>query len=582
MNALEKLKSCQTRIDLALLLKCKPSFLTYLLFKTQPQDNYSTFEVKKKGGGVRTICAPVENLKGVQRSLSELLLDCIDVINNETKPRKSLAHGFVRNKSIITNAETHKGNKNVLNIDLENFFGEFNFGRVRGFFIKNRHFELNPNVATVIAQLSCFNNELPQGSPCSPVISNLITHALDVRLANLAKRNSCIYTRYADDITFSTRLKTFPTEIMGEPTPNEFVPSPELTREISRAGFKINHKKTRIQYKESRQDVTGIVVNKKLGIKREYRQLTKAMCHSLFHRGSYTILKNDEYVEGTMKELEGRLNFIDSVDFYNRTKHPEKLNIHYQPKNHGLRTRQFLNSREKMLSKFLFYKYFVANEKTTILCEGKTDNIYIKTALRSLAGNFPQLAQSIPYESNLDFINYSKRTRFFLEIFGGTPYLCGFITNYLNNYTFYKAAKKEKPVIIVLDNDDGLTEIVKALNKIDTCEIFPNPQRKIAFKDKIKNAEYIHVCHNLYIVLTPLDNGKDTMIEHFFEQVVWKTQVHGRVFDPTEKLEPKKNYYGKNVFATDVVRAGQKQINFDGFNSLFERLQKAISHYDSL
>ncbi len=78
--------------------------------------------------------------------------------------------------------------KNVLNIDLNNFFDEFNFGRVRGFFIINNNFQLTPEVATTIAQIACYKNKLPQGSPASPVITNLITHILDVRLSRLAKK----------------------------------------------------------------------------------------------------------------------------------------------------------------------------------------------------------------------------------------------------------------------------------------------------------------------------------------------------------------------------------------------------------
>jgi retron-type reverse transcriptase len=106
---------------------------------------------------------------------------------------------------INTNTIVHLNQKNVPNIDLSNFFDSFNVGRVRGFFIKNRNFELHPDIATVIAQIACLDNKLPQGSPCSPVITNLITHSLDIRLASLAKKYSCSYSRYADDITISTR-----------------------------------------------------------------------------------------------------------------------------------------------------------------------------------------------------------------------------------------------------------------------------------------------------------------------------------------------------------------------------------------
>ena len=98
----------------------------------------------------------------------------------------------------------------MFNLDIEDYFPSFNFGRVRGFFIRNRHFGLHPSAATLIAQIACFENRLPQGSPCSPVIADLISHLLDVKLAQLAKQHGATYSRYADDLTFSTRKKDFP------------------------------------------------------------------------------------------------------------------------------------------------------------------------------------------------------------------------------------------------------------------------------------------------------------------------------------------------------------------------------------
>ncbi len=164
---------------------------------------------------------------------------------------------------------------------MKTFFDGFNFGRVRGFFIKNRNFNLDPAVATVIAQIACYDNKLPQGSPCSPVITNLITHSLDIRLASLAKEYKCIYTRYADDITFSTRKSVFPPEIMKEEV-DDYIAGKKLTWEIEHAGFCINEKKTRIQYRDSRQDVTGLVVNKKTQCEEEYWRTVRSQCHSTF------------------------------------------------------------------------------------------------------------------------------------------------------------------------------------------------------------------------------------------------------------------------------------------------------------
>ncbi len=585
MNSIEKLQNCSSRNDLANLLSVKPSTLSYTLYVESDTSKYQVFNIPKKTGGNRTIKAPNARLKDIQRALSSLLLNCIDDINKEKNVTNTLSHGFARHHSIITNAEMHKKSKNILNIDLDNFFDSFNFGRVRGFFIKNRNFSLAPDVATAIAQIACHSNSLPQGSPCSPVITNLITHSLDISLAKIAKKYSCTYTRYADDITFSTRKASFPSEIM-ENTSKGYVPSKRLDKEISRAGFSINSKKTRIQYKDSRQDVTGLIVNHKVGIKKEYRRLTKAMCNSLFHNGSYTKLVNDEQIEGTIAELEGRLNFIDSIDHHNRVHYPDKLSVHYQPKHHGIRTSSVWTSREKTLNKFLFYKWFYANDKITILCEGKTDNIYLSSAIYKLNNKYPSLINSKAKAGDqkylVKFMEYSKRTKFILELAGGTPYLANFIDSYNDKFNFYKSEKLKKPVIIVLDNDDGLGAIIGKLQNISSLSIYPKPPKKGDIKSKIKKSEFIHVVHNLYVVITPLDNGTNTMIEDLFEKKLWDTQLNKRTFDPTEKKEPRKNYYGKNDFATKVVKKNKDTINFDGFIPLLDRINKVIEHYKTL
>ncbi|WP_421183502.1 retron Ec67 family RNA-directed DNA polymerase/endonuclease [Aeromonas dhakensis] len=347
--------------------------------------------------------APSKNLKKLQSSLSNYLQDCIDEINsakpafsdkkkfiktdkdrvldgktknfNEYKFISTLSHGFVRERSIITNALMHLNKRNVLNIDLKDFFESFNFGRVRGFFISNRNFCLDPDIATVIAQIACYDNKLPQGSPCSPVITNLISHILDIQLAALAKANSCVYSRYADDITFSTRERVFPSDIMSIEA-GEYIVGRKLRGIIKRAGFSLNEKKTRIQFKDSRQDVTGLVVNKKPNVKSEYWRTVKSQCHSLFKNGNFTVKKGCDIVEGSISELEGRLNFIDQIDLYNRRRQQPKINPEIALCEPGINTRTLLNGREKTFSRFLYYCYFYANKKPMIICEGKTDNIY--------------------------------------------------------------------------------------------------------------------------------------------------------------------------------------------------------------
>jgi len=193
MNRLNDLKKANTKKGVADILGVPATFLKKVLYKNDISTQYHQFKIPKRTGGYRLINAPSDQLKELQSNLSELLLDCIDEINNSKDITSTLSHGFVRRKSIVTNALMHINRNSVLNIDLKDFFNCFNYGRVRGFFIKNKNFLLNEEVANVISMISILDNTLPQGSPSSPVITNLITHSLDIRLSSLAKKHSCIY-----------------------------------------------------------------------------------------------------------------------------------------------------------------------------------------------------------------------------------------------------------------------------------------------------------------------------------------------------------------------------------------------------
>lgn len=614
MSKLDALKQITTKPEFARLLGVKPSTLTYSLYKFKPDTQYHQFEIPKKKGGIRIINAPSDRLKNLQSRLSILLLDCIDEINADRFPNSevirnpkadiskilkvkisnaaikqpSLSHGFVRHRSIITNAMMHLNQRNVLNIDLKDFFDSFNFGRVRGFFIKNRNFGLDENIATVMAQIACYNNKLPQGSPCSPVITNLITHSLDIRLASLAKKYSCIYSRYADDITFSSRKSVFPNQIMRQEENGEYTTGNKLRSEITRAGFSINDKKTRIQYKDSRQDVTGLIVNKKPNVKKEYWRTVRSQCHSLFRIGSFTKKTADgEVEEGNINELEGQLNFIDQVDRYNRMRQKPALNPKYaleRDKKKDLKyTKHLLNGREKTFSHFLYYRLFYANDKPTFLCEGKTDNVYLKSAISKLVANYPSLATpktpTKDYELLVRFVEYSSRTRFLLELFGGVDYLKGFIGSFENLSNFYKAPNPQHPVIVILDNDKGPNGLLHYVAAISSAKIYPST---LDIKTEFRKSEFIHVVNNLYIVLTPLSTtGEQTDIESLFDDATRLKQYNGKCFNTVANRDEKTDL-SKDSFANHIIKAQKSSINFDDFKPLLNRVVDAITHYDSI
>lgn len=577
------LKQAKTKPELASILGVSAAFLTRVLYKSGVQSHvnshYHQFDITKKSGGVRTISAPSDELKDIQRKLSDLLLDCKDVIHFDNKIKCPLSHGFERERSIITNARMHRGKKNVLNLDLADFFGSFNFGRVRGYFISNRDFKLDPHIATVIAQIACYKDSLPQGSPSSPVIANLITNSLDIKLSKLSKRNGCSYTRYADDITFSTRKKTFPVVIVKDV--ENLILGAKLLGEIRRSGFSVNSKKTRLQFKDSRQEATGLVVNKKVSIKSEYWRLTRAMAYSLFKTGKFQVAKQDgSYRDGTLSELEGRLTFIDSVDFYNNVEQKRKPESKSESKIHnGInKFRGKLNSREKVYGEFLQYKHFFANEYPTILTEGKTDNVYLKAALSELQAYYPSLVNPktvhSDYSPRLKFPDLNRKTMYFLDIGDGASPFIRFVQRYADDLKRFEAKKAKNPVILVLDNDNGPAGLLNYLvNQVKSCPSNMNA---------LKNSGFIHLFCNLYLILTPLNSGeKKSAMEDLFDSKTIGTVIDGKTFSPADNFDTSK-YYGKHIFSTKVVRSNKANINFDKFKYIFDEIEEVKQHYKKL
>jgi RNA-directed DNA polymerase len=256
--------------DVAKLLDYTYSGLVYHVYRTPSEEKYKTFEIPKKSGGMRQIASPSRPIKIIQGRLNEVLRNVYDP--------KPVAYGFIRKRDIVKNARRHQKKNWVLNIDLEDFFPSINFGRVRGMFM-GKPYKLPAPVATILAQICCHKNELPQGAPTSPIISNMICAKLDSQLQDLAWKNKSFYTRYADDITFSTTLLEFPVEIASVDFAFDVTLGHELQRIINENGFNINPKKTRAFPRHKRQEVTGLTVNKSPNVRRKYIMQIRAMLH---------------------------------------------------------------------------------------------------------------------------------------------------------------------------------------------------------------------------------------------------------------------------------------------------------------
>ena len=330
-----------------------------------------------------------------------------------------------------------------MNLDLDDFFPTFNFGRVRGFFLKDKAFELQEKVATTIAQIACDGAALPQGSPCSPVISELIGQILDLRLLRFAKKHGVRYSRYADDITFSTSQKDFPSAL-AQQDPSDlsrWTLGNELVKKIEGAGFKINPAKTRMHCRGSRQMVTGLVVNEKANIRSEYYRNARAMCDSLFQTGKYfkSVSAPDNTDEESEPDLTDSLNPLEGIlsHIYDVTQSEERRPVPEQ--------RKKPRAIRLLYRRFLFYKYCVALKEPLIITEWKTDPVYLREAIRYRSIYHPQLGNfgQHGFKFAIRFFNYGGQAHEIMDLGGGSGDLKSIPLDYLRNLD--ETRKDRKP-----------------------------------------------------------------------------------------------------------------------------------------
>lgn len=555
----------ETRNQLADYLHIPRSTLTYILYIKNVNSYYTSFEIPKRNGETRQIRAPRGSLKSIQEKLASALWEYKTEIEKQGIYHL-ISHGFERKKSIITNAKPHRNKRFVLNLDLENFFDSFHFGRVRGFFEKNRVLPLPHEVATVIAQLTCFEGSLPQGAPTSPIITNLICRIMDKRLIKIVQKYKLYYTRYADDLTFSTNDKLF------LENKNEFLL--ELESEIISAGFKINNKKTRLQCKDSRQTVTGLVVNKKLNVSHAYYKTTRAMAHSFYSRGEFTI----DGESGTMAQLEGRFSFITQIDKYNLGLDKRKINF------------RELNGREKEYQKFLFYKYFLGIHAPLIVTEGKTDIIYMRSALKNLYEKYPRL---ITRNTESDFIfriAFLKKTtniENFLGIQQNGADTMQTIYKYFTGkeetkkksiYEYFNevgAFKPRMPVFLLFDNElqTKTKPLYKFMNSVFKKDNIGQNKKKLRNDCYLKLPE----ARKLYLLTIPLTGDrKESEIEHLFSKEVLEMEIKGKKFGLCKQGE-EGEYYDKKDFAR-YVSSNYQNIDFKNFEPVLSAIDAVMAN----
>lgn len=305
--------------DLAAFLDLRPSQLSYYAFRVDKNAVYKRFSIPRRNGKKRQIEVPTPALKYIQRIVHESLTKIYG-------PHDAV-HGFVPGRSVMTNAKGHLGKRYVLNVDLVDFFPSITRKRVYGR-LTSPPYSFQSNVANTIASL-CTNafSRLPQGSPSSPVIANMVAAQLDTDIADLCARMGCWYTRYADDITISTSRSKMNPNLARYPnarSTDQVVIGDALTDIIERNGFQINHGKSRLKSDWTRQMCAGLVVNDSCrpSPPRKYmRRLRSLVDHwvrngwkdaaQVLHDGEYRPLFDDR--QALVNHVIGRINYVRMV-----------------------------------------------------------------------------------------------------------------------------------------------------------------------------------------------------------------------------------------------------------------------------
>ena len=269
----------------------------YDVLKSKEYTKYSSFTVPKKDGTKRQIDSPCLNLKKIQKKISIVLTD---KYNNRLEPN---IFGFRPKLSIKDNAKFHTNERRsahrnvIVKFDVANFFPSISYQRIK--LLAKKLFHFSNGASNLFAMLTTYQGRLPQGSPCSPIISNLICFRLDHRLMEMSQKAQSKFSRYADDVTFSLNNENHLQDLVTSKN-NKWVPSEEILKIFNENGFSLNEKKTIVHFQWQSQRITGIVINEKINLKREYLETIRLIFHQC----------ETNKVKYSNQQLLGHVNYI--------------------------------------------------------------------------------------------------------------------------------------------------------------------------------------------------------------------------------------------------------------------------------
>ena len=279
------------------------------------------------------------------------------------------------------------------------------------------------------------------------------------------------------------------------------------------------------------------------------------MCWQLITKGSAFVKVGGVPVPVDAKKLRGMLAFIYHVKRWD--------DVRRKVQNEEAEKRAYY----RVYADFLNYVSFFGQSRITIVCEGKTDNVYIRCALRALAAHYPTLVEVNGKKKNLlvQLFKFTKTAEAVQHLSGGASQLSNLLSDYRRRIKSFKGTPQH-PTILVVDNDSGPENLFKHLSSL--------------LKKKVDGSDpYYFVYENLYLVPVPKIGGAFTAMEQLFEPKVLKTTLNGRILDLTNKEPDGKKFYSKNEFSVEVIQKGQATINFDGFKPLLEGIVAAQKDY---
>lgn len=255
-------------------------------------NEYRFFKIQKKKGGFRDIFAPSPTLSYVQSVINRKILSCYDL--------SPYAKAYVKGGKLSENAAPHTNKKFILKMDITDFFGSISFEQVISTVFNKNYFP--PSVGYALTTLCCYKGYLVQGTPTSPALSNLILKHFDDIMGKWCEKRNISYTRYCDDITFSA----------DEPLFSAYSKAKSFLTEI---GFEINKKKTRFVKNTSCQTVTGLVVNEKVTVPKEYRRDLRQKIHYFLKYGDNdtAFKESGKTYNSYANYLLGRANYVLSI-----------------------------------------------------------------------------------------------------------------------------------------------------------------------------------------------------------------------------------------------------------------------------